>query len=151
MLNFRLKYLFCLIFVVGLTLMWGMWYRTDQFTAKRLIWLKDHLPGMNYSEFTKKIPPTIMVLVGNSKSMFLVDRGPWTHKEDLWMGCSVVVQVGVSSNRVEGVSWTADWPAIEAKAAEENWTFYRQVMVTVLAVLAIGGWCGRGYSKDNRR
>jgi ACR3 family arsenite efflux pump ArsB len=36
------------------------------------------------------------------------------------------------------IKWQADWPTIEGRARQENWTFYRHVIVTVLAALTIG-------------
>jgi hypothetical protein len=61
-------------------------------------------------------------------------------------GETVRILVGVD-DKIRDAEWQVDWPAIEAKAVEENWTFYRQVFVTVLAVLTIGWVFVRGRRK----
>ncbi len=35
--TFHLKHALCLILVVGVTLMWGAWYQTDELTANKLL------------------------------------------------------------------------------------------------------------------
>ena len=55
------------------------------------------------------------------------------------MECRVEKIYVDADDRVREFSWEAhDWPAIKATAREEDWTFYRHVIVTVLAALTIG-------------
>jgi hypothetical protein len=172
MLTFRLKYLFCLILVIGVALMWWTWANGKCETANRLLEVRENLRDwQNHAEKNgpMKLGPS-NTEVRSYISSFLQEAGvpkpqssPCTapeygygastggdtsmasHSEfELWFRSELTVDYKIRWYHRKHVGtevivvWTADWPAIEAKAAEENWTYYRQVIVTVLAVLTLG-------------
>jgi hypothetical protein len=115
MLTFRLKYLFCLILAVGVALMWWTWACGTKFTACRVLAVRERF----------SLDPSL---------------GPAIHS-DARMAifvASLDKSFSPPSYEYEKCVWTTNWPLIEARAREENWTFYRHVIVTVLAVLTMG-------------
>jgi hypothetical protein len=146
MLTFRLKYLFCFVLVVGVALMWWTWANGTDETANRLLVARERSKTVNlpmaYNDVCDSLglPPKLMSkAIISAAYIFDVGNNGLSRGLDpgLWLDCSVIFQYD-SAGYVHRVEWHADWPTIEAKAAEENWTFYRQVIVTVLAVIAIG-------------
>jgi hypothetical protein len=138
--TFRLKYLFCLILVVGVALMWGTWASGTPRTANRLLVLKECLLSMTYSDFLAEVPDTSFNRLQTGGNTSIRESRPIRRVRDLWMNTQVSYEVDYNSvDGIQAITWQADWPAIEAKAAEENWTFYRHVIVMVVAGL-VAGW-----------
>jgi hypothetical protein len=146
-LTFRLKYLFCLVLIVGVALMWGVWYSSlDDPTASRLLAAKEkseaipkHLDMFDASgilglEKWEQFVSTGGTATETSQSSTLLNRVDTDWNKSVFFEVSSYEKDQTNCS----VSWQADWPAIEAKAADENWTFYRQVIMTILAVLTIG-------------
>jgi hypothetical protein len=125
MLTFRLKYLFCLVLVIGVTLMWGA--NTNK-TANRLLVAREKARTLPVGLTFDEVPSLLDLPLPDFRGGGYVEI--W-----LWMDCKLYVPV---SSRGE-LYWHADWPAIEAKAREENWDFYRQLIATIVAGL-FAGW-----------
>ena len=166
MLTYRLKYLFCLTLLVGIVLMWAMWYRADELTANRLLIAREKLKSKSgpviHSRNSARPAP-----ISSSEAFRLLDETgiPDSYTSslkatlgddincfdsyyvDLWdENCRLLLQgypVDTHPTSTDfRFAWQADWSAIEAKAAQENWTFYRQVIITVV-VGAFTGWIVR--------
>ncbi|MFT7639249.1 MAG: hypothetical protein ACI9G1_000980 [Pirellulaceae bacterium] len=93
-----------------------------------------HKPASSFSLYYDK--PMLA-----SKSTTYVFKSAWsTATIDLNVNARLY-----DGDNMSGINFvSADWPAIEARATEETWTFYRQVIVTVVAVLTIGWVVIRG-------
>lgn len=162
MLTFRLKYLFCLVLVIGVVLMWWNWSSSYELTANRLLEVREklrskELPTAEFRGTSRPPPIPIAEAFELLDTAGIPDKYTATLKStlgetinffdayyvDLWMeDCRLVLK----GYRVEsqptytdfGFELQADWPAIEAKAHEENWTFYRQVIISIATALTIG-------------
>ncbi|MFT5524115.1 MAG: hypothetical protein ACI9G1_000631 [Pirellulaceae bacterium] len=171
MLTFRLNFLFCLVMVVGVALMWWQWACRTEFTANRLLVAREvlkskKLPAVEFhsSHQTEpissaqaarllaeaRIPKSYAFsnIIGNvNRGIYHFDR----YYADLWVEDCRLLLTGY---QVKGppvgtdfaFHWQADWPAIEAMAREEDWIFYRQITVTLMALLTIG-WAVRSRRK----
>jgi len=120
--------------------MWWTWYRSTEYTATRLITGRDALVKVlaNVGENEVFDIPDIDPFRGfGSGNSFRTDYG-------FWMNCSLHAKFDTSRNGLTKAVWTADWPTIEAKAAEEKWTIYRQIVfTTMVAFFLIWGSCRR--------
>lgn len=136
--TFKLKYLFCLVLVVGVALMWDVWYSISELTANQLLTAR---------EKSKILPQYLQMAAGEDVFDFLglagryeygIDFDPAFYFRPEWDGAVISANVVTNFDSIY-VKWHADWPAIEAKAAEENRIFYRQIINTVVAGL-FAGW-----------
>ena len=138
--TFRLKPAFCLILVVGVALMW--WKRasgTDEesVTADQLLDAREKAKSILQTRDQYNAVKSIGVI-----------EASWFHSServslDTKWGAKVHFDMKRSGGLYSSVIWHTHWPTIEARAAEENWIFYRQVIITVLAAIVLG-WavCG---------
>ena len=130
--------------------MWWTWYRTDELTANRLLAVREQSIRINESH--SAVPEDWVIAGEEVKFLKLGDMFRKSFRSGRsqayaakWNESSIFLNVGydwlydgepafVSEVVIRG----AEWSLIEAKAREENWTFYRQVIVTVLAVIVLG-------------
>jgi hypothetical protein len=137
--TFRLKYLFCLVLVVGVSLMWWMW--CNRLSANRLLKAREIAKTESGKTQTRSLLATLNIQ-GHFGAADLDPYGMSHACSATWSGCpsrlvAVIDRPGGTS--VKSVIWPgADWPYIEAKARVENWTFHRQLIVTVLVGLFVG-------------
>ena len=137
MFRFNLKLLFSLVLIVGTTLMWEPWARTTELTANRLLAAREKaktIPaGVNVEGLLDwlEIPPPLRAMSGFGS------LGSSILYCSLSADCTLVIHL-VNLIEFESVSWTADWPAIEQRAKAEDFIFYRNIIVTVLASLMVG-------------
>jgi hypothetical protein len=158
--TFRLKYLFCLILVIGVSLMWWTWYSSSELTANLLLVARekskappqhfdprDTSKWLGLNQWTDgEVRQRPLFPIGLSMSYFGQIECDWTESIILFVDPRNQI-ARIDKNRVYRkstetdyvISWVADWPAIEAKAVEENRTFYCQIAVTVVAGL-FAGW-----------
>ena len=159
MFTFRLKHAFCLLLVVGVGLMWWMWANGTDETANRLLAIRDKTLDLTTANSIDDVSNWVDWRVNwiGKDNIYDLDGG-WRDDADrigrayharFWGDCELTVDI-LNDGRIQ-VEWIADWPAIEAKAREENWEFYRQVIVTVLAALAISWVMWPNGTRDRQK
>ena len=152
--SFRLKYLFCLILIVGVALMWWTWYPGEEITAQEILFAREAAQSLKHPATIDDCLEAMGLydklngqaeLIGpanridpypNSQAYSL--RFDW-HDESMYLHIHrypYLDRMGKNA-RVRWQVSNAGWTAIEARAVTEQQTLKRQVIVTALAVLMI--------------